>query len=268
MSDKKLRAEAANQDAPSGSGGAPKKPQTTSPTTDTTQTPPQSTAGKDSEAPSPEPARKKRQKKWPIVLGIVAIVVVAAGAGLWVWHEQPSFCNAICHTPMDTYLDTWNNELDAAGVDKYGNEVSDTHGMLVVTHKQPIEEGGADAECLSCHVPDIGEQITEATNWISGNYEYPLPERDDDDLTKARGLEGDVFCLNASCHNLTRQELREQTADMKRNPHAWQHGEIACSECHKAHRQSVVYCTQCHSDSVIPEGWLTVAQAKKLEGVA
>ena len=48
-----------------------------------------------------EPAAQKKKKKWPIVVGVVVAVLVVAGAGFWVWHEQPSFCNAICHTPMD-----------------------------------------------------------------------------------------------------------------------------------------------------------------------
>lgn len=34
-------------------------------------------------------AAKKGKKKWPVVVGVVAVVIVAAGAGFWVWHEQP-----------------------------------------------------------------------------------------------------------------------------------------------------------------------------------
>lgn len=33
---------------------------------------------------------RKRTKRL-IALGVAAAVVVAAGAGFWVWHEQPSF---------------------------------------------------------------------------------------------------------------------------------------------------------------------------------
>ena len=40
-----------------------------------------------------EAAPKKKGKKWPIVVGVVAVVLIAAGAGFWVWHEQPSFCD-------------------------------------------------------------------------------------------------------------------------------------------------------------------------------
>lgn len=95
-------------------------------------------------------------------------------------------------------------------------------------------------------------------------------------MVEARGLEsGEEFCLNEACHVnddgsvMTRDDLIEATSDMgERNPHVAQHGEVACSECHKAHRASVMYCTQCHSDAEVPDGWLTVAEANKLENSA
>ena len=52
-----------------------------------------------------KPSGKRRGRRWPIVVGVIAAVVVAAGAGFWVWHEQPSFCNAVCHDPMDVYVE-------------------------------------------------------------------------------------------------------------------------------------------------------------------
>ena len=211
-----------------------------------------------------EAAPKKKGKKWPIVVGVVVVVLIAAGAGFWVWHEQPSFCNAICHTPMDPYNATYDQEPGTTGVDKWGNEVANTSAMMAVSHKVSKEEGGAGATCMSCHVPQISEQVTEGINWVTGNYVYPLEERDTEMLVEARGLEDDQFCLNEACHNMTREDLKAATADMDRNPHQGQHGDVACSECHKAHRASVMYCTQCHSDSEVPDGWLTVAEANQL----
>ena len=207
-----------------------------------------------------EPAKKKGKKKWPIVVGVVVVVLIAAGAGFWVWHEQPSFCNAICHTPMDPYNATYDQELNTTGVDKWGNEVENTRAMLSVTHKAMGDT------CMSCHVPTLSEQISEGINWVTGNYVYPLEEKSLKDLTEARGLDDDEFCLNEACHNITRDDLVEATSDMERNPHVAQHGEVACSECHKAHRASVDYCTQCHTESKLPAGWLTTAEANKLQG--
>ena len=192
-----------------------------------------------------EAAPKKKGKKWPIVVGVVAVVLIAAGAGFWVWHEQPSFCNAICHTPMDPYLPTYEAEPGQAAVDKWGNDVEDASGMMAAVHRVSKDQGGAEATC---------------------NYYYPLEERDVDQLVEARGLEsGDEFCLNESCHNLTREDLKQATSELGQyNPHQPQHGEQECSSCQKAHRASVNACTQCHSEAYVPEGWLTYQQASKL----
>ena len=206
-----------------------------------------------------EPAAQKKKKKWPIVVGVVVAVLVVAGAGFWVWHEQPSFCNAICHTPMDAYLPTYEAEPGQAATDVWGNEVANASGMMAAVHR--AQNG---TTCLGCHVPTLSEQIGEGIGWVTGNYTYPLEEKSLEDLVEARGIASDEFCLNEACHNMTREDLADATSDMKRNPHIGQHGKVECSECHKAHRASVMYCSSCHSDAEVPEGWLTVAEAKKL----
>ena len=50
-------------------------------------------------------SERRQRRRWPVVVAAVAVVLVAAGAGFWVWHEQPSFCNAVCHEPMDAYVE-------------------------------------------------------------------------------------------------------------------------------------------------------------------
>ena len=185
-----------------------------------------------------EPAAQKKKKKWPIVVGVVVAVLVVAGAGFWVWHEQPSFCNAICHTPMDA-----------------------------------VHRAQNGTTCLGCHVPTLSEQIGEGMSWITGSYEVlntqtgqqVVPEKSLEDLVAARGIEPDQFCLNESCHNMTRDDLIQATADLERNPHVAQHGENQCSDCHKAHRASVNMCSQCHNDAPIPEGWISAADNTALE---
>ena len=213
-------------------------------------------------------APQKKRKKWPVVVGVVVAVLVVAGAGFFVWHEQPSFCNAICHTPMDAYLPTYEAEVDQAGIDKWGNEVTNSRAMMAALHRAE----GDNTTCLGCHVPTLGEQIQEGMNWVTGNYEVyhtqaglTVPtEKTLEDLVAARGLEPDQFCLNESCHNMTRDDLIQATSDMKRNPHVAQHGEVACGECHKAHRASVMYCSNCHNDAEVPDGWITGAESKNL----
>lgn len=221
-------------------------------------------AAGEAEAEPAKPAKRKmsKQKRTGIMVAVVAAVAIAA-AGMWVWHEQPSFCNAFCHTPMDGYLTTFNEELGTEGVDKWGNKVSDTSSMLATVHAS--HEG---TNCISCHVPTIGEQVSEGIKWLTGNYEvvqskdlhFTPTEKSLSDLTAARGIDGEQFCLNSSCHNMTREELAEKTSSMTRNPHVEQHGEVQCSECHKAHRASTNYCSKCHADAEIPEGWVSYTE--------
>ena len=223
-------------------------------------------------ATAQEPAAKKPRKRL-VALGVVVAIVAVAGAGLWVWHEQPSFCGAICHMPMNQYVETYDAEPGQPARDKWGNEVSDAGAMTAAYHRS--ETG---ATCLSCHTPVLSEQISEGVNWVSGNYEVVmnetfdgvLLERNESELTEASGKAGTEFCLNESCHNMTRDELTEKTADREFNPHVMQHDNYDCSTCHKAHRASIYYCTKCHSEAAddLPAGWLTMKDAEKLGATA
>ena len=223
-----------------------------------------------------EPAAKKNRKRPAIAVGVIVAVLVVAGAGFWVWHETPGFCSAICHTPMDAYGKAYAQEANTTGVDKWGNEVSDTSAMLAVSHQVSEEDGGASATCLSCHVPTISEQVSEGMSWLTGDYTVVandasgsvLPETELSQLTAARGADSEEFCLNESCHDLTRDELTELTSDLAFNPHDTKHGERVCSDCHKAHRASVYVCAECHTEAELPSGWITPDEADRLENKA
>ncbi len=148
---------------------------------------------------------------------------------------------------MDTYNQTYDQDLGVEGTDKYGNPVENTVGMIAVTHRV-----NGDTTCMGCHVPQLSEQISEGINWITGNYEVvetqdglQVPtERDLAQLCEARGISDEQFCLNDACHlndngtTMTRNDLIALTSDFTRNPHVAQHGEVSCGECHKAHRAS------------------------------
>lgn len=217
--------------------------------------------------------RLRDKRKTPIILGVVAAIVIVAGAGMWVWHEQPSFCGAICHVPMDPYLDTYEAEPGQSATDKWGNDVVDASAMTAAYHRV-----SSDATCLSCHTPVLSEQVSEGINWVSGNYEVVLNdaydgvllERGATDLTEASGAANDELCLNESCHNITRDELAEMTSDRAFNPHVIQHDKLDCTTCHKAHRASVYYCTKCHdeAESDLPVGWLSMKDAAALPATA
>lgn len=215
---------------------------------------------KSQETDSKKAHKSRFSRKAIVTVCTVCAVLVVAFAGFWAWHEQPSFCNAICHDPMDPYLPTYEASSGASAVDKWGNEVEDGAGLMAAVHRED-----ADATCMSCHVPTLSEQIGEGVNWITGNFYSPLDERSLNDLTEARGVEKEEFCLNESCHNLSRSDLIELTADeYEFNPHHGQHGAQDCTACHKAHRESVMLCTECHSEAEVPEGWVSAQEGKEM----
>lgn len=222
---------------------------------------------------SPQP---KRHKKLYIALGVVAVVVVA-GLGFNAWHSTPQFCDAICHTPMDAYVPTYTD----GNVDKYGNDLDETQSMGMMSHLHEVTQtadGKSAASCIDCHEPTIGEQVTEGMHWVTGNVQVAgenkkgdtiLTSRSFDQLTEARGANAEAFCLKSGCHvnadgsDMQRSDLVAATADLSatRNPHLAQHGELPCGTCHKGHSQSVNYCSQCHTDAPIPEGWVSYTEA-------
>lgn len=207
--------------------------------------------------------RTRRNRRIATAVAVVAVVAVAA-IGILVWHEQPSFCSAICHTPMDPYLPTYEAELGDQGIDKWGNTVEDTTGMLATVH------ASAGKTCMDCHVPTLSEQLNEGAEWVSGSYEAPLGERTLDQLVAARGLEdSSEFCMNDTCHNFSLEDLEKKTEWMGEiNPHTPQHGQQDCGLCHKAHRASVMYCSQCHTEAVVPDGWVSCQESLELQNSA
>ncbi|MBQ3302388.1 MAG: cytochrome c3 family protein [Eggerthellaceae bacterium] len=210
-------------------------------------------------AQPPVPKPKFKNRKFAIIGAIIA-AIAAVGFGFWQWHETPEFCVAICHTPMDeTYLQTLYANPYEPAVDKWGNKVDKAGAMLASLH------GKMGKRCMSCHVPAIEEQVTEGIEWITGNYNNPLSERDLARLVYYRGVGETEFCLNPGCHDISKTGLTQQTADTARNPHSWHHSEYTCSDCHKAHRASVMVCSQCHDDAEVPSGWLTWTESQDLE---
>ena len=216
-------------------------------------------------APAETAAPKKSsvKKRVGIVCGVIAVIVAIAGFGMWTWHDDPSFCGTVCHTPMASYLETYDQKPNTEGVDKYGNPVSNTSAMLAVQH------GAMGFDCLTCHKATLGQQISEGTAWLAGNYTYPLDERSVAELGEPTGMGSDEMCLNESCHNMTRDDLYNLTADEENlyNPHWSHHETLDCGTCHKAHGQSVLYCTQCHAQAPVPEGWLSMGEYNEMMDV-
>lgn len=173
----------------------------------------------------------KRAKRWPLVVGVVVVVLVAAGAGFWVWHEQSSFCNAICHEPMDNYVDGYYHDTT----------------LMANAHER------ASVTCLECHEAKIDEQVAEGLAWVRGDY-----VTDEAGYLATVGVTADSqMCATAGCHDFDEVAATTENwgGEEGVNPHVSHQGiAIDCSNCHVAHGTSYLYCNTCH-DYDVPAGW-------------
>ena len=185
-----------------------------------------------------EPAAKAaapKRRRGVVVVCVCVAVLLAAGIGFMVWHEQPSFCSTVCHTPMSTYVESYYSTD--------GTTLASTHAK-------------AGKTCLTCHTPKLSEQLTEGASWISGNYAYDSAT--DKLISRSGEIATQEFCLNESCHNMDLDKLKNKTSYMAWNPHDFsEHGVTDCGDCHKMHSTSVFVCSECHYQAAenVPEGW-------------
>jgi hypothetical protein len=162
------------------------------------------------------PKKRNKRRKALAIICTTVVVLIGVGTGFFVWHATPDFCNAICHSPMDTYVEGY-----------YSQDSS----LLVTAHAQN------DLTCLSCHETTVEQQIAELQQWVSGDFRDPMLKR---------GMDNG-FCLREGCHDLTTDELSASTSALSFNPHDWSFHEVSnCGGCHSVHGQSTLTCTSCH----------------------
>lgn len=220
------------------------------------------------------PAPKKKRNK-PLIFGIVAVIVIAAGIGMFVWHEQPSFCSTMCHIES-TYVDNYMQEQGVAGRDKYGQQVTNTNAMMAVLHRNTKATAKPEVVCVDCHVPNVMELANDGIHLVTGDYPLPRNERNLAGMKSWDGEPGESFCANGNCHvyllddngQLSYDKLEASTKGRAFNPHERHHEMLTldCSDCHKGHRASTIVCTGCHQHEnvALPDGWVTYAESQRL----
>jgi hypothetical protein len=190
------------------------------------------------------------------VIGIVVVLVVAAGVVGVKYHEKPQFC-AICHN-MQPYLDSWDGVKTSS---------IDNSPLLANDHAKN------NVICLDCHEAKINQQVSELITYATKDTSAPMTQR----------KFPDSFCLK--CHG-TRDEVAEKTKDYTitlndvpenildtfskagyqftktvsinphtipvasnaANPHEPGGTLPACNNCHSMHREQpdLNYCFSCH----------------------
>ena len=144
-----------------------------------------------------------------LLLLILLVLADTAYAGWQLTYTQPKLICNMCHN-IQPYVESYS-----------------TSHYLDHVHAE------ANVSCKDCHHVTPLLAATEAFTYITGNAQDPMRETT---LPKEA-------CLQ--CHR-SYESLAERTSGLEPNPHDSHLGELDCSICHKAHRASEVYCTQCH----------------------
>lgn len=159
--------------------------------------------------------------------GFVLVFLIFAAGDLMAaekspYQDDPRSCGG-CHI-IKPYVDSWKN--------------SD-----FLAHKH----GTAKVACAECHKLSAKQKNRNVVAFKNKKYKSPLEERE----------YGNDLCFG--CHG-SYQEVRERTKDfgakgLLRNPHESHYGDLDCNMCHKMHRTSIDYCSQCHETGVNKPGW-------------
>jgi hypothetical protein len=161
--------------------------------------------------------------------------IAMALVSFWAWNlnaaekspyqTDPKSC-ATCHV-IKPYVESWNSS-----------------DFLDHKHEQAM------ISCTECHQLTGQQKSRNVTAFKNKKYKSPLEERE----------YGNELCFR--CHG-SYQDIRQRTQDyqakgLSRNPHESHYGDMDCNMCHKMHRTSIDYCSQCHQPVVKKPGWKTL----------
>jgi hypothetical protein len=199
------------------------------------------------------------RRAWATV-GVIVIVLVVAGIGFGIWHDQPGFCSTLCHSPMSKYVDGYTSDASTLAY-QHGHVVKSGDGAnekAAATLKDGVSDSSMN--CLTCHVPKVGEQISEAGKWLDGN--YTIDKDNNLILENPSYVANKEFCTR--CHDYEKVIAATDHYwgdEEEANPHASHQGDLECSSCHNVHGTSTLMCSSCHNFDV-PQGWQTVGEAQ------
>ncbi len=189
---------------------------------------------------------------------IIAVAVILTGlasmgaVGLRDSLKRPEFC-VLCHP--DPYYTSWEDSE-----------------RLAAAHAK------AAIPCQTCHPVGVGTAIQNIVTQISGDYR----------LRRMRVKKEACFRCHAHANYA---ELIERTDDigpdtgtvreapkdgersanwhLAQNPHrAYHYGEVDCHLCHRMHRASEDYCSECHEPATSAAEWILQERKEGQEIIA
>ena len=162
------------------------------------------------------------------IVAAVAVALIALASmgavGLNDSIQRPEYC-INCHP--DPYYNSW--------------EDSD---YLAAAHAK------AAIPCQGCHPKSLGEAMANIVTKAQGH-------------VRLRRLRvSNEACFRCHAHG-SYAELIERTEHIKLQPHVpYHYAEMDCRICHKMHKPSEDYCSECHDPSASGPGWIIKEKRK------
>jgi hypothetical protein len=162
-----------------------------------------------------------------IIIAAIVFLIGLASMGMVGLNDsikRPAYC-AYCHA--DPHYASW--------------EGSD---YLATTHAR------AALPCQTCHPRGLGRSLEEIVSQIKGDYR----------LRRLRV--SNEACLRCHAHS-NYPDLITRTKHIKLSPHVPYHWkDMDCRICHKMHKPSEDYCSECHDPSASRPGWIIKEKRK------
>jgi len=208
----------------------------------------------------------------PKVLNIIIVAVMllvglgSMGAvGLYDSLKRPEYC-INCHS--DPYYNSWeDSNLLAASHGKAAIRCQTCHPRSLGTAMANIvtELKGnvrlrklrvSKEACFKCHAHADYAELVERTKYINPNIHIPGGD------PSASSAPTETIESNSSSSAESSPE-GEAAWVVAQNPHHFYHwGEMDCRICHKMHRASEDYCSECHEPSASGAGWIIQVRRK------
>jgi len=144
----------------------------------------------------------------------------------------------------------WSEKTDCGICHVFESKTGSDRNCISVNHAL------GTMPCLACH-----DNFDGILSKLHANFTKEKPATK---LTKTSVSypTNKTYDCYSKCHSL--DELKAKNT-LKRDPHNNHNKNQNCNVCHKLNEPSVLWCTQCHADFVVPKDWLSYKEWNDLK---
>ena len=188
-----------------------------------------------------------------VAVAVVLVALVSMGAvGLRDGLQRPEFC-VLCHP--DPYYTSWEDS-----------------GQLAATHAK------AAIPCQTCHPRGVGTAVRNIVTQLSGDYRLRRMRFKKEACFRCHAHADYAELIERTAHigpdpgsvrDAPKEGERSANWYLAQNPHRpYHYGEVECHLCHRMHRASEDYCSECHEPATSAAEWVLKERKEGLEVVA